>query len=235
MRRLVKIILPVFWVLMLAGCDDGRQDRKNSQLTPNEPLISEYCEGNIIIKMGGVTLSVPRMSGLVYNDADGTEHRYKGKNAPPRQLPHPYSDCSIKEIDNPSSAGVGPTLYNCFIEPNSCKTTYQSEKKQIQNAQDGGYLEKLSNGIIKTTIRPEIYLLPQEIVPTGNGEPAVLTCRGQEKSRDQFVAEICYTRYINADGLGFGYQFFRNKYSEDEYLSVDNYWRKRYESIKIQK
>lgn len=235
MRRLVKIILPVFWVIMLAGCDDGGQDRKNSQLTPNEPLISEYCEGNVTIKMGSVTLSVPRMSGLVYNDADGTEHRYKGKNAPPRQLPHPYSDCSIKEIGNPIFARVGPSLYNCSISPDSCETTYQSYRDFIESAKKDGHLKVLSNGIFKTTTPLEIYFLPQEVSPTGNGEPVTLMCSGQEKRREQFVAEICYTRYINTDGLGFGYQFFRNKYSEDEYLSIDNYWRKRYESIKIQK
>lgn len=235
MSRSIFLMLLGIIALTLAGCDDGGQDRKNSQLTPNEPLISEYCEGNIIIKMGGVTLSVPRKKGLVYNDADGTEHRYKGKNAPPPpQRDHPYNDCSIKEIDNPTSAGVGPMLYNCFVTPNSCETTYQSYRDFIEAVKKDGHLETLASGIVKTTTNLEIYFLPQEVMPTGNGEPVTLMCSGQEKRRDQFVAQSCYTRYINADGLGFGYQFFRNKYSEDEYLSVDKYWRDRYENMKVQ-
>ena len=210
-------------VLVLAvyekGCADTPEQIKNAEEL--EKYMVHYdtpkCPGDILVDLGGIKIMVPRNTW--FTDKNGESIK--------RDLRHPLYDCSINSLSDIGGIFWGSLKITSPPDPNlHAITTYIMNKKFILAAQENEKITTLPNGIRRIDMGFQIYLLPQDKAPTGNGEPVTLWCNPEK----DFISD-CDTFYFLPNGLGVHYMFQRKLYSEDQYLEADRERRDRIESM----
>ncbi len=197
------------------------------------------CARPVLLKMNGQTYALKRSESMDYVRFDGI-HIKEGDSD------HPFADCNITDGGKVTKFSTGYSKANDIgmevsvlpATPSDFPTTYQIYKTKIDEAYNGSKMIGLADGTRKIEDgKTGIYVLPKDILVTGNGEPAVVYCnpvalKGQtaQDIQQQKFPRACNVRYIHPDGLGFAYTYLEN--AESDHFGMDIVARKMFEDMK---
>lgn len=204
----------------------------NLNFEPQGPSEQEIrCARKIAAMLGGRLFFLSRIKSMEYRTPEGSS--INDGNAE-----HPFNNCENIDIGEVSAFSTGYKHrkdFNISVallkEENKSGylSTYKQNKAYIDNLLKEKKFRKLEDGtreIIWKDIAT-MYVLPDEISKTANGEPVVIYCTFNRKKENQ---RICNSKYIHPDGVGFSYTYIENP--GDDHFGLDIAIRKRYEGLK---
>lgn len=231
----------------------------NPESTVETSADRKRCARKVLMTMGGTGYALSRTRLVNYTKMDGT----KIVNTDPKS---PATNCFVVDVGEVSGFGTGfktPTDYDieAYLNgtdgaPKPPPTTYDQNKKLIEDAVRDLKFNRKADGVRQMNFgRTAIYLLPRNIAPTADQQPAAVICN-PDKQQDKAINEqkkrqkssdtnermnanrenkliemfVCRAHYIHPNGLSFGYTYFEKK--PGDHLALDLYIRKRFEALK---
>ncbi len=209
----LPLITLLFCGAMLFGCK--KSDAESETSSTQSSLISQECNGEVILEMGNVKLKVPRNNAYV-NSAEFKDIRLNKQS-------DDY-DCTANAISNVSTYKTGEITIG-YRPDKAVKTTYSSYQKFFEDHNavldeqlevDGVKHIKILSGESEDMQHPdnralaEYYILSKEIAPTSTGEPVLYSCEIFPDSG--FHAGVwCKTSYYHPSGLFIDFRFPRHQ------------------------
>lgn len=182
-----------------------------SDLCPDSPPLR--------LEMGEVMLATPRSTGIVIRTSE---------NGKRRELTHTNGTiaCDTETVKNVWQFSLtATTLLRPYrdLPPGTGKpvqTQYGFEKRTIEDAYKNGKVQTLQTGIVKIANQGvgDLFILPIEKAPTGDGKPVVLDCSRDLPGRIKIAS--CMTIYMHRSGLMHRYSFRRSDFPTDNFLDA---------------
>lgn len=128
------------------------------------------------------------------------------------------------------------------MKPTDAVSTYDQNKDIIDAALKAGQAVRVNDDSRKFPVgkASAMYLLPKDVNTTKNGEPVAVYCTPnpannvidpKTKKKPEIKTTICSTKYLNAEGLIFGYTYLERE--ESDRVGLDLAIRQKFESYKV--
>jgi hypothetical protein len=187
---------------------------------------SPYCTEPLQVKIGSITLSLPRAKNIVTGDIilkDGTEMKYMEHR------------CNIKRLNNVKEI-VWPKLviYDYKTPPKGRLYTYGSFLKQIEEARIKNSNTLLSNGVEKIIFNNNLslFIMPGNLIQSYDKVPVAFVCSAS--SNNEFKgASNCSTHYLYKKDVAIQYTFFSTDAPLDGQVQADQSVRKTLKKLTI--
>jgi hypothetical protein len=152
--------------------DTPEQIKNAEEYRLYHPLHNPQCEGDILVDMDGIRMVVPRSSRFTRDNGDEIK----------QDLRHPMYDCTLESLDHIGSVSFGDLRVSA---PRSLAFELEAKRvrqKRVAQVREHGQSAILASGIEKISSPGVVlYVLPLSQAPTGDDDPVVFECVGQEQ------------------------------------------------------